>query len=185
VLTQLSTFDAEADTAAYDQTLSRKAGAPISGDREKPLPIDARITEHRQELHTVLSSWTLLVAEERKVSVRVQENDPLPGLCGFLRLHHEWSVTRSWADDYAGEILALGRRAWSLLHPSGNRQFPVGRCLEVDEVDGTPCPGTMYARLTPSDPNFDVAADLICNECNHMVPSTGWVKYGIRVTEAA
>lgn len=180
VLSQLSTFDADADQAIHDQALSRHVGAPVSGDPEPPLPIDPRITEHRQQIGQVLASWCQLVAEER--DIRPPEG-VTTALCGFLTRHHGWSVEQPWADDYAAEILELGRRAWSLLNPSGRRQFTnrIMRCVEIDDVDGSRCPGNLWCFLTPDDPYAEAKSVLVCDECGHEVTSDKWMTYGRKV----
>ena len=183
----LARFDADADQAAYAQAVSRKPSAPITGHGEKPLPIDPRVCEHRLLVGQVLASWVLLVAEDRQVSPPQVHAEPrTKALCAFLSVHHAWSVTQPWAEDYAGEVLALGRKAWSLLNPSGRRQFPIGPCQEWVDVEGTltRCPGTLYALLTPDDPTYDAGNELACDMCECRVPSTSWLSYGRKVRAA-
>lgn len=186
VLSQLSTFDADADQAIHDQALSRHVGAPVSGDPEPPLPIDPRITEHRQQIGQVLASWCQLVAEER--DIRPPEG-VTTALCAFLARHHGWSVEQPWADDYAAEILELGRRAWSLLNPSGRRRFEVGQCGEMltgEFVGGVmqeqPCAGTLWALLLPADPyEPEFGSEIACDACGHRVNSADWMRYGRKI----
>jgi len=176
-LVELATFSRDADQAEHDGALGTSSAPPLSGSKEQPLPYSDALADHRQRVRGVLASWSLLVAEERGVEPPAE---PEPNrMVDFLRRHHDWAVGQDWADDYAGEILELGRRAWSLLHPSGVRRFPVGQCVEV--YDGVRCPGTLWALLTPADPYAEAGAFWACDECGARVESSDWLVTGRRI----
>ena len=181
----LATFDSQAIEAAHDTALTRKAGAPISGDRERPLPQQTALTQHSRDITEQLASWTRMVAEERRVHLPLVSSTA--GLCAFLRKHHSWSVSQPWADDYANEVLDLGRRAWSLLHPKGNRRFthPVMRCINVDMEADPPsrCPGQLWAYLTPDDDLYLASSSLICDSCEFEATADEWLTVGRRLRE--
>ncbi len=175
-LEELGRFDAEADQASYDSKVARHDGAPLTGTGERPMPIDPRIADLRVDARDILTAWCRLVAEERHLSPpRVR----LTALCAFLERNLAWVVGQDWIDEFAAETFDLGSKAHGILRPSGNRQFPVGECVET--VDGERCPGTMWALLTPSDSNFMAAAELVCDQCECRVHSADWVQYGHRL----
>ncbi len=124
----------------------------------------------------LLTLWCVEVAEKRHLSPPRRN---LKALCGFLSVHLDWVMVQDWIGDFAGEVFTLGGKARAILEPSGNRQFPVGECVET--VDGERCTGTMWALLTPSDTNFLAAAELCCDSCECRVESGDWMSYGHRL----
>lgn len=170
------------------------------GDFERITIADAR---------EILLSWSLNVAEARHLSpprrrriVRMrpcgaqqacglrkcqeacQDQQMRPGselesFCDFLTRNLDWICAQYFAQAFAEEMFALRARANSILRPSGNREFPVGECIEP--VNGLRCGGVMWARITPSDAQFMAAADLVCDRCGHQVDSGDWIVYGHRL----
>jgi hypothetical protein len=175
-LEELSTFDADADQAALDGKLARHDGAPLTGTGEKPLPIDPRMADLRVDARDILAGWSRMTAEERHLSPPRRN---LKALCAFLGTHLAWVTAQDWVDEFAREAFDLGGKAAAILRPSGNRQFPVGECIE--DVDGERCTGTMWALLTPSDSNYIAAAELACDSCPARVESANWLVYGHRL----
>jgi hypothetical protein len=112
-------------------------------------------------------------------SYQPRSKNALKVLCGFLTKHLDWVTAQDWVDEFARETCELGGKAAAILRPSGNRQFPVGECIE--QVDGERCTGTMWALLTPSDSNYIAAAELACDSCPARVESADWLVYGHRL----
>jgi hypothetical protein len=188
VLTELETFDADADELTEGRT-ARHDTAPLTGTGEKPLPIDLRLADLRlgwtdsegphNGIRATFVSWVKFVADERELAV---PEDTLPALSCFLRRHHAFLVGHELAAGYATEILGLGRLAHALFNPSGRRRFTKENVMVCPEViDGQQCPGNLWALLTPDDPYADVANELVCDACGTRTPSTEWLTLGRRV----
>jgi hypothetical protein len=175
-LDELSSFAAQADEASYDETVSiATGGAPVSGSREKPLPVNERRVDHVIAVRGVLASWSQLFAEERGVAV---PDSPEPRVTsGFLRRHLDWACGRDWIDDFANEVFELGRRAYSLLNPSGIRRIEIGPCREPQ------CDGQLSALVRKTD---DVLpSSICCSSCGVEITADQWLTYGRRVRDAA
>lgn len=183
-LSELSTFAGQADRASYAETVSVNLSAPTTGTREKPLPVNLLRLEHVIQVRGVLASWAQMVAEERNVAV---PDDPDPRVTsGFLRRHLDFCCQQAWADEMATEILELGRRAWSLLNPSGIRRIEIGRCHEQDEdEDGLlhQCAGTLSALVRKSDDLLP--SSIRCDSCGVEITADRWLTYGRQINEEA
>jgi hypothetical protein len=178
-LTSLATYPIDADIAAYDETVSAGMGAPTTGTKTRPLPINEQRVDHAIHARKMLASWTQMVAEERGVAV--PDVPDLRVTTGFLRRHHLWIVEREWVNEYADEVLELNRRAWSLLNPSGVRRIEIGPCREV--FDDGPCAGVLSALVRKSDDLLP--SSIQCSGCSVEITADRWLTYGKAMREAA
>lgn len=179
-LDDLSEFAGRADEASYDETVSVGYSQPTTGTKHQPLPVNEARIDHVRQVRGVMASWCQLISEERGVAV---PDSPEPRITsGFLRLHLEFAAQQEWADEFANEIGELGRRAWSLLNPSGVRRIEIGPCREPrDHGDGQlrPCGGSLTALVRKTD---DVLPSSIeCAVCGVEITADKWLTYGRQV----
>jgi hypothetical protein len=193
VLGELSTFEQDADELIEAGT-ARHDTAPLTGNGEKPLPINLNATDLRlgwtdsegthAGVRATFVSWVKFTADERSLAL---PEDTLTALSAFLRKHHDFLVGHELAEGYASEILTLGRKAHALLNPSGRRRFTSKDmwCREV--VEGEPCIGSLWALLTPEDPYAEVANEVVCDICGFALPINDLLMYARQkvVREAA
>jgi hypothetical protein len=133
---------------------------------DTPIPYREDAADHRGQLRGTLTSWALLVQEERGLTAGASTPAPAD-TCMFLRRHHDWSVSQPWADDYATELRDISERAWSILHPSGIRRVDVPVPCPV-------CAGPLVALVGQHDAQLqrdDLAPPTVqCDGCGTVIP---------------
>jgi hypothetical protein len=135
-----------------------------------PLPLNVCVHDHLEHTHTLLVSWTRLVAEER--SLRGPDHPNPAWLLGQL----SWIVDQPWVDDFDDEIreasrvaeaLARSRPGWNQLSAPcpGCGGMTLGRWDGDDHV-GCPCgerwPERDYPRMVlvlATDPKRTLTAE--------------------------
>lgn len=174
--------------AHFDQLARRLApaaghGPNVTGTRERALPIDPTVADHRSDIRGKLSSWSAMVSEERGI------NPPLATVertSMFLLVHLRWCCAQPWVDEYAEEMLAIRSRTMSLIQPSGRRRVEVGGCIEEG------CDGVLTANISPVDTLLP--SEVTCShDGEHLWSSGEWhtlgrkihgaVGYGARIAE--
>lgn len=165
---------------ALDADLAGHAAAGTGSNGGSPsaelrLPMDDRAATTRLRIRGVLSSWTLLVAEERGMAVPQVDAQTLAGastvdvLTRWLARHLDWLSAHPAVDDWAGELDELHRAAHSIAYPSGRRRRPVADCrLELWLVatrQPYACPGRLTVTMRPDDE----LPDAVCDTCGDTV----------------
>lgn len=153
-----------------------KGGPQVTGTRERALPIDPTVADHREHIARTLVSWALMVAEERGIHPPTH-NDP-DVTAPWLLVHLRWACAQPWIDDYAAELAALRGRAMALLYPNGRRRVAVGLCIEEG------CEGALVATVAPTDDLLP--SEIACTmEESHVWTPGRWPELGRRLHGAA
>lgn len=147
-------------------------GPQVTGTRERALPIDPTVADHRSDLRGKLASWATMIAEERDIGGPGSYEVPLVSM--WLLVHLRWACAQPWVDEYAGEVRSLRSRSLSLLYPSGRRRVEVGACIEVG------CDGVLTATIAPIDDLLP--SEITCSHnAEHAYPASQWVTLGRRI----
>ena len=156
---------------------SGRPGERVSGGTSATLTLNEGAAVARSAIESKLALWSITVAEKRGVHpppIR-REEDLVPVLAPWLRLHLEWLAAYSGAGDFADEMSDLVHDGRRFAYPNGARTFVVGPCPR--EVDGQPCPGEIRAILRRTDALLP--SELACSErADHRWDSTQWVRLG-------
>lgn len=152
----------QALTGRLAATGSSRMAEQVTGSRERPLPINLTVADHREHIVRVTASWASLTAEERGMAL---PHSDLPSVCAWLLRHLEWACAQPWVDDYAAELSTLRGRALSLLYPTGRRRVDIGPCVEQD------CAGTLVATIAPVDDLLPGSIDCDTDPEHHWSPS--------------
>ena len=106
---------------------------------EPPIPIRENVHDLVTETAAVLTSWAMMIAEERQL---VGPRSPHPtATATFLVAHLPWAAQQTWIDALAVEILDLSRNGHQLA-PSRPRTYrlpapcPTCNALELHRQDG-------------------------------------------------
>ena len=89
------------------------AGQGASSDESRktkgnpPLPLRVEALDALRDLEQTLTSWSLMVAEDRDVSPPIVAEPAV--LARYLLLHAAWIVEQPWSDDLQGELAASVR----------------------------------------------------------------------------
>ncbi|MFI8351543.1 hypothetical protein [Streptomyces sp. NPDC085596] len=136
-LSRLPRLYAEAEQALAPD--SARSFVRVSGNsRAAALPVRSQAVEARAALMAVLSSWSALVADERRVAAPDRE---VREMVAFLRRHLEWLARHPALAELLGELaesVALARRC---VQPGQSRQVQVGACREPE------CAGNLIAHM--------------------------------------
>ncbi len=163
---------------ALARALAPRAGTgpQVTGTRERALPIDPTVADHRTDLAAKLVSWALLVSEEREIGA--PRSSEVSVVAPWLLVHLRWASAQPWIDDYATELRSIRSRSLSLLYPSGRRRVEVGACIE----DG--CDGVLTATIAPADDLLP--SEITCShDAEHAWEASRWVALGRRIFGAA
>jgi len=166
-----------ADYAALAARLAPagRRGPNVTGTKERALPIDPTVADHRSDIRGKLASWSALVAEEREIH---PPEATVERMSGWLLVHLRWSCAQPWVDEYAAELTAIRSRTMSLIQPSGRRRVEVGDCVE----DG--CDGVLTATIAPVD-DLEFPSSIDCShDWAHKWASSDWVKLGRKIHSA-
>lgn len=131
----------------------------VSRSGDDPLPIKADVFDHLELIAFTLTSWSLLVSEERELHGPASSHPE--ATAAFLGAHLSWAAEQTWVDDLAVEVEDLTRIAHQLV-PSRP---------EVHRL-GAPCPDCGASELTRRD-----GADYIgCGSCGKLITEKeyGW-----------
>jgi hypothetical protein len=125
----------------------------VSGSRHTtPMPVRGQVVQARTALRSALSSWSALVADERRVA------GPRPDIremTSFLRLHLSWLVRHPALPDLVGELRDAVRLTLRSLQSGQSRQVQLSSCRE----DG--CSGSLIAHMNSgaSGPPSEIRCD--------------------------
>jgi hypothetical protein len=148
----------------------------VTGTRERALPIDPPVAEHRSDLRGKLASWSVMIAEEREISPPAS-GDP-SRTATWLLVHLRWACAQPWVDEFAAELRAVRGRSLALLYPTGRRRVEVGVCVEPD------CGGLLTATIAPVDDLLP--SEITCSaDPAHSWEASRWVALGRRIFGAA
>lgn len=158
---------------------SQGGGPKVSGNPETALPFHERAAEHLRVMNHQLVTWTLLVAEERDISVPAMRwgGSPGPVLSRFLLRHQAWIVEQPWVDEYVTQLRDLRADARSILSAVPRRKVDLGLCGEdvacnVASHDLVHCAGTLRATVSRADEELPSA--VVCSACGKEHPSSTW-----------
>lgn len=158
---------------------SQGGGPKVSGNPETALPFHERAAEHLRVMNHQLVTWTLLVAEERRVTIPVMRwgGSPGPILSRFLLRHQLWIVEQLWVEEYVTQLRDLRTDARSILSAVPRRQVDLGPCAEdvacnVASHDLVHCDGILRATVTHADEELPAA--VVCTVCGKEHPSVSW-----------
>jgi hypothetical protein len=137
----------------------------VSGSRHStPMPVRERVVQARATLRSTLSSWSALVADERRVAgPRPDIREMVP----FLQLHLAWLVRHPALPDLVRELREALRLTGRSLQAGQSRQVQVSGCPE----DG--CSGSLVAHMNSgsSGPPSEIRCD---NDPSHRWAPREW-----------
>lgn len=150
---------------------SASTEAPVSGSRERPLPISSAVHDHAEHIRQILNSWARLVAEDRNLTGpwralnphSLAERDRLRhgkeqtasvnALATFLLAHLDWCAHQDWIDDLDEEMRDLARDGHGIAPTKpGRHDLPA------------PCPDCDLMALA----RWDGEDHVICRNCHAM-----------------
>lgn len=113
----------------------------------------------------VVSSWVLLVAEERPLTATLPSS--VVAQLALLALHHDWIAAQTWVDDYVSELSELVK---ALRLAVNDREFvKVGTC---DLPIQGPAPCDCYCHANPSASCTITRSDVGCGPHEMIVVGT-------------
>jgi len=136
--------------------LAGGSGEPVRGGIPGGISLSDAATTARTEIRHTLVSWTLLIGEERGLSL---PPDGMWHLGQYVAKHSQWLAAHGAAGDAVDELanlVGLGRRA---AYPDGARVIHIGSCPEV--VEDEPCGGKIRALLRRADSLLP--SEVVCN----------------------
>ncbi|OLT48994.1 hypothetical protein BJF85_11175 [Saccharomonospora sp. CUA-673] len=113
-------------------------GQRRTNDVSTGMPFNLAACETRTQIVDIVSSWSALVVDERRVR---PPRRTVAAMSAFLLTHSDWLGRHPAADDISREISTLVRRARRLLDTEHTSRRPVGACVEPD------CTGSLWAVL--------------------------------------
>lgn len=145
--------------------------APVSGSRERPIPLAAGVYDHAELIRQTLNGWARIVAEDRQLTGpwrslaqdSLAERDRLArgkeqtstvnALAVFLLAHLDWAMGQTWVDDLTEEMSDLARTGHGLAPTKpGRHDLPA------------PCPDCDLMALA----RWDGEDHVICRNCHAM-----------------
>lgn len=148
-------------------------GQRVTGSSSRPLPISIPVVETRGQIAHDLAWWVGYVADRRGLTPPTGAT--VPALARWLAGHMDWiAANEHAAADLPPVARELAGRARALAYPSGARRITIGPCVE--EIDGEPCGGTVYATVrSDDDPR---PSRIYCLECGLEKPAAEWRRFG-------
>lgn len=152
------------DELALRLVAATSSGEPVSGSGDTTRLPNPAAVEVRTEIRHVLVSWCRLISEERGFALPV---DQVQALGRYVAASAPWLAASEYADEVAGELADLRRRAWGVAYPSGTHTVHVGPCPQVG------CGGTLTAVVRAAD--AQLPSEVVCDaEPGHRWDSTRW-----------
>jgi len=171
----LAEMSADYTALAVRLTPVGSRGPNVTGTRERALPIDPMVADHRSDIAGKLSSWSALISEEREIH---PPTATVERMSGWLLVHLRWSCAQPWIDEYAAELTAIRSRTMSLIQPSGRRRVDVGDCVEEG------CDGVLTATIAPLGDLLP--SEITCSHsAEHFWPTARWDALGRKIHGAA
>lgn len=160
-----------------------------TGEEESAAFINGRVADLRANLVRILTSWVMLVAEEREVTTPATVEPRV--LAPWLQRHCEWIAAQMWADEPASHFHELVSEAKALAYPRDVRRFVCARCVEVTACDVTDqtekrCGGELVAtiRLEETEQSL-LPAEVACRVCGQSWTADKWLTLGRRIHREA
>nr|QDG00832.1 hypothetical protein [Streptomyces griseus] len=116
------------------------------------MPFNTAALEARSSIVSVLSSWSALVAEERRVPAPQRTAGRL---AAFLLRHADWLASHEASGDLSREVARLAGAARQVIDPGPGRRIPIGTCVEAG------CPGMLTATVRADRPALP--AEIVCD----------------------
>lgn len=139
----------------------KTSGGPLPG-----MPFNTAAADARAAILTVLSSWSGLIARERKLAPPART---VRSLVEFAVRHIDWLTAHFAAADLTREVAHLVRGAQQVVQPGAGRRVVVGACMEPE------CSGTLVAVVLPrehGEPNR-----IVCTaDHGHAWPEHEWLR---------
>lgn len=146
---------------------SSSAGPKVTGDPERALPFDEKVSDVLHAAHALLASWTLLVLEEHPDRLHAPR-DTTRDMSLFLLRHLDWCAGQDWIGDLLTEIRDMRAAMRSALTTSRTRRVELGPCdaavsCELTSHAEQPCTGTLTAFVHTDDDGLPTVIG--CPEC--------------------
>ena len=126
------------------------------------MPFNAAAADVRARILSVLSSWSGLVAEERRVTAPARS---VEALVTFLGRHIDWIAAHVAVTEATDEVAQLVRAARRVAYPTPVRRVAIGGCVEVG------CGGELMAVVHPQEPLLP--AEIRCD----VDPRHSWLEH--------
>ncbi|NJP24436.1 hypothetical protein FLW53_09495 [Microbispora sp. SCL1-1] len=176
-LTDLPWLHAEVEASMPTQ---RPTGtAPVSGTRERGLPVNLTAGELASQVAYDLGVFATWVASDRGL---LAPADPrVPGLCSWLTPHVDWLAASEYAAEVRDVLTELVGRAYRVIDP-GRRPVELGLCVE-QFTDGQVCEGRLWAAVRDMD---DPRPSRIwCSGCDLVLTPEQWFRFGKKYQQRA
>ena len=112
-------------------------------------PIAASVISLRRETVDTLTSWALLVAEERDLRPGIAAGD-VGALTSLLSTHAAWLSGHEAADDAVYELERLATELEDIAKQRRPARVRIAPCPEMD-AEGAPCTGRLVATVRRDD----------------------------------
>lgn len=146
--------------------------APVSGTRERGLPVNLTAGELASQISYDLGVIATWVASDRGLLAPTDLR--VPALCAWLAPHIDWLAASSYAAEVRGVLAELVGRAYRVIDPQ-RRPLILGRCVEPTE-GGDTCEGTLRASvLDVDDPR---PSRIWCDTCELELTPEQWFRFG-------
>lgn len=171
---------------AWPHMLDPKSTAPSNGahggDPARP-PVSAHSLSIRRDTDACLTSWALMVAEERDLRTGLRAGD-VPSVAGFLLIHADWLGDHEAGEAAADEMNGWAGKCTDIVESNRTRRYQVGRCPEVVMDDeGTelgPCAGNLWALIRQADTMLPRHIQCDADEAHRWDPHA-WSALGRRI----
>jgi hypothetical protein len=179
-------YDPDTIRTAWPHMLEPKSTAPSNGapngEQARP-PVSAHVLSIRRETDACLTSWALLVAEERDLRTNLQAGD-VPSVAGFLLIHADWLGDHEAGQAASDEIYRWAGKCTDVVESNRTRRYQVGRCPEVVLDDAGlelgPCVGNLWALIRQTDTMLP--QHIQCDACEeHRWDPHSWPALGRRL----
>lgn len=149
----------------------RVSGGPVPSG----LPFNAAAAEVRSAIVGLLSSWSALIADGRRIAAPARD---VGAMAAFLVRHADWLRSHEAAGDGSRELDQLTRQARRVVEPDDLRRVKVGSCVEAG------CAGDLVA-LVRSGPQRGARTEVRCShEAGHRWAGQEWLQLGSRLARA-
>jgi hypothetical protein len=153
----------------------RHAERVSGGSAPTGLPFNAAAAEARSAIVGVLSSWSALIADGRRISGPRRD---VGSMSAFLVRHADWLRGHEAAGDGSRELDQLTRQARRVVEPEDMSRVRVGACVELG------CSGDLVA-LVRKDQRRNAHTEVRCSrEAGHRWSGHEWLALGNRMARA-
>ena len=153
----------------------RRAERVSGGTTPNGLPFNIAAAEARSAIVGVLSSWSALIADGRRIAAPRRD---VGSMASFFVGHADWLRSHEAAGEGSRELDHLTRQARRVVDPDDLRRVEVGSCVELG------CAGFLVALLRKDQPRGARTEVRCSHEAAHRWAGHEWLQLGNRMARA-